>query len=326
MLYHHLNSIDSVTFFFCFSGTIFQIFNMDCNFLDELPFSNEDNSIFDAIENKDIQTLKMLMTKGYDLNEKNRFGTSPLHLAISKSNLRIVKVLIENGASPDVFDASSWNFTPLQLAMKMENYEIVKFLVENGANINLLKGYHHPLKLAIKNFEIFKYFMKNGAIMSDKLKGNITFILIDTKREEFFKYVFLNYIHHPNFTSGGCPQIFLAIYKKCEKIAELLIQHGAEIIKSRVGSYSTLAFASTTNNLKIVRLLIENGAKINPEDRDTYQPIQTAVRFDQIIVAHYFLSFGACANARNQNNENSLELSIRKTKIEFFKLFVYHQE
>ena len=301
-------------------------FKEESHYLNELPFSNEDNSIFDAIENQNVQTLKKLVAKGFDLNEKNRFGTSPLHLAISKNNLEIVKVLIVNGASPDVFDASSWNFTPLQLAMKMENYEIVKFLVENGANINLCKGYHHPLKLAIKNFEIFKFFMKNGAIMSDKLKGNIIFILIDTQREEFFKYVFLNYIHDPNFTSSGCPPIFLAIYKKCEKIVELLIQHGAEIIKSRVGSYSTLAFAATTYNLKIVRLLIENGAMINPEDKDTYLPIQTAVRFDQTNVAHYFLLFGSCANARNQNNENSLELSIRKTKIEFFKLFVYHQE
>ena len=71
---------------------------MDCkedsHYLNELPFSNEDNSIFDAIENQNVQTLKKLVAKGFDLNEKNRFGTSPLHLAISKNNLEIVKVLI----------------------------------------------------------------------------------------------------------------------------------------------------------------------------------------------------------------------------------------
>lgn len=47
----------------------------------------------------DMSILKLFLKSGADINAKNRYGVTPLHLAVQKGNYKLVEELVYNGAN-----------------------------------------------------------------------------------------------------------------------------------------------------------------------------------------------------------------------------------
>ncbi|MFB9079211.1 ankyrin repeat domain-containing protein [Flavobacterium procerum] len=62
--------------------------------------------------------------------EITNFFTSPLHVAVSKGDIEVVKKFIAYGA--DVNEQSE-DMTPLMIAARYNKIDIIKVLIENGA-------------------------------------------------------------------------------------------------------------------------------------------------------------------------------------------------
>ena len=60
------------------------------------------------------------------------YGDSPLHLAVLKGRIDVVKDLIKSGAAIGAFNTMGWS--PLHCAACSGNVEMVKLLLQNGAN------------------------------------------------------------------------------------------------------------------------------------------------------------------------------------------------
>jgi ankyrin repeat protein len=63
---------------------------------------------------KDIEMAKLLISKGANVNAKDKAGNTPVHKFISDSNKPIVELLIQNGA--DVYATNENGETPLHIA------------------------------------------------------------------------------------------------------------------------------------------------------------------------------------------------------------------
>ena len=94
-----------------------------------------------AIEQSDIQTVKNLVkkrelnTKKGELRAKKYWDETPLMYAVEKSNLEIVKILLDNGA--DVNAKDDYVNTALILAVYGENIEKIQLLLSAGADVNI---------------------------------------------------------------------------------------------------------------------------------------------------------------------------------------------
>lgn len=65
-------------------------------------------SLSDAVKGNDYDTVKILVEnkdsiKNFNINEKDKSGSTPLIHAVWNGNIEIVKVLVENGADVNVF-------------------------------------------------------------------------------------------------------------------------------------------------------------------------------------------------------------------------------
>ena len=111
-----------------------------------------------------VESIKLLLDQGADVNIQHNYGYTPLYTACSNNSVESVKLLILNGANVNIPD--NYGRTPLHLACRYNSVEIVKLLLYNGANVNIQdnKGFT-PLHLACFSNSVgsVKLLLLNGA-------------------------------------------------------------------------------------------------------------------------------------------------------------------
>jgi len=96
-----------------------------------------------AILKGDLNLLRFLHEKSADVNAKDEDNRTPLHYACgdlmmdkSRIKIEIVQFLLEHGAAIDA--CTYGGFTPLNKAVASRQTAIVEFLIQNGANIHAI--------------------------------------------------------------------------------------------------------------------------------------------------------------------------------------------
>lgn len=97
--------------------------------------------LFRAVEEDDIEVVKLLIETGVNVNVKNDNGDTPLHIV---RNVEIAKLLVKNGA--DINARNNNGDTPLHKTYRLNLYEgftqlpsverneVGSLLIENGAD------------------------------------------------------------------------------------------------------------------------------------------------------------------------------------------------
>ena len=111
---------------------------------------NEDirSSFHEAAYDGDIDTAQSLVSKGVDVNTKDKGGDTPCHIAAFGGHVEIVKFFVSIGADVNAKDKNG--NTPLHLAASEGHFEVVKFLVSEGANVKA-KNFDRKIPLDLAN-------------------------------------------------------------------------------------------------------------------------------------------------------------------------------
>jgi ankyrin repeat protein len=96
---------------------------------------DRDTALACASKNGHLETVKLLLDQGANVNSKDRFGNFALVLATSGRYIEIVRLLLDQGANVDSKDNEG--DPVLQIASKNGYTEIVRLLLDRGANIDL---------------------------------------------------------------------------------------------------------------------------------------------------------------------------------------------
>jgi uncharacterized protein len=89
-----------------------------------------ENALMLASLNGDVDFVKLLITKGAEVNKK---GWTPLHYAAANGNDDVVKLLV--GYSADVNALSPNGTTPLMMAARGDHLTTIQFLLDHGATL-----------------------------------------------------------------------------------------------------------------------------------------------------------------------------------------------
>ena len=97
--------------------------------------------LFFAARQGDVETARVLLDAGADINAAAAAGTSPLVVAAHSDHGVLAKFLLERGADPSLAGAG---YTALHAAVLRGNLDLVKALLERGADPNVVVQHGTP--------------------------------------------------------------------------------------------------------------------------------------------------------------------------------------
>lgn len=296
----------------------------------EQTYSDGKTVLHFAVENRDLNTVKMLVNLGANINKTNNQEMTPFHIAAYLGDMDIVSFFVENGA-----DVKQHGSTAIFYATCTGSRSVVKYLLNNGAVITNPHATKALLGAACGGYlDIVRMLIENGKVdincMTPQLKTPL-FQAVNNNRLQTAQYLIKNgaSLH----IEGGCI-LHVAIEKKNLEMIELLLSHRADLLSVRMGKYqeSALDIAVQGNQLPIVAQLVKHGANLNAHAK--YNTVLIAAVQNHMGENHassnflpmiiFLLEKGADVNAVDisANKQSALHVAVLKNNFKLVKLLV----
>ncbi|CAM8655656.1 Ankyrin repeat-containing domain containing protein [Oxalobacteraceae bacterium] len=227
--------------------------------------------------------VKLFLESGLETGQNNSDLSALLRRAINKSEREIALMLIAHCAATkkisDLNTQYSSGSTPLLLSVKKKDINLIKALLIAGADpaaINNL-GQNVLHKISIENY-----------ISEEKL--------ISTKK---------------NLTTGSLVQLInqQLDFSKTKEIVETLISVGAAVNVSDKSRNTPLIIAARKRNTPLVQLLLSQGADINAVNKKGYTALHYALENQDENLSKYLLANDIDFDSGNFNLDSALSLA-----------------
>jgi ankyrin repeat protein len=232
------------------------------------------DDLFDAIEEDNIENVKLLLSKGVDVNAKDDIGWNPLSLAYKKDKLKIMELLLDNGADTEI-KVRPTKFYILADALFNYKDDIVKLLVRKGANVNVKYVDVRPilyLRLSESDLEIFNLFVEKGVDVSVRgVKDETSLICACGSWRSSLEIVKTILKLNPELLHMKNDNDENALMHACKamdniEIVYYLIEKGIDIHLTDKKNMSALSHAVSSGFFDAAKLLIEKGLDIHIRD------------------------------------------------------------
>ena len=85
------------------------------------------------------ESVKLLLSKGFDPNSVDNFGQTPLHYAVKDGNKSAIQLLLQAGANPNSTESYNGN-SALHYAATLGVEEFIRALLAAGGDVNLTRN------------------------------------------------------------------------------------------------------------------------------------------------------------------------------------------
>ena len=195
-------------------------------------------ALFTAIKKGDVETVRLLVEAGADVNAAEGFGgNTPLHEAVEGGNAEIVQILVDAGA--DIEAEGFMDQTPLSLAAEEGVTEIMQILLGQGADNGTQEGEDKQAP-AIGSEALFNVIEK-GDVETVRLLVEAG---ADVNAAEGF---------------GGNTPLHEAVEEGNAEIVQILVDAGADIEAEGFMGRTPLSLAAEEGATEIMRILLGLG-------------------------------------------------------------------
>ncbi|XP_057328920.1 putative ankyrin repeat protein RF_0381 [Microplitis mediator] len=286
--------------------------------------------LFLAVTNKNVKMIKYLLDNGADINAVNCGdfipGWTALHAAAEACYEDVVKILLDHQFC-DVNVKTDDNITPLHIAASKNNLTIVKMLLEKNALFDI-HGQHDliygltPYHVAVYDdcLEVTEYFLDNLKIDVDKKTMNDESALQVAVRDDNCSMTKLLLDHGADINyfskdqGAGFTALHIAAQNGNAELVDLLLSRGADVNIMGNDVKTILHMAVCSENEFIVKRLLACGADVNRKS-NTYRfegitPLLEASSRNLKEIILMLINAGADVNATATNKFDDKRQSI----------------
>ena len=249
-----------------------------------------------------IRCLRSLIEKAAVISQINAatlgFGSTPLMVAVEKQQLGAVRFLLNQGADVNLKD--DYGFTALHLAAVISMYEAVICLVENGADVNAVNLRDvTPLMMACdddSNMDVVRYLMRRGADVHLKDFDGFTALLYAITSDSDFALDILRFLiqNGADFNTRNREEatpLMLASWNGYLDKVKFLTEQGADVDAQDENGDTALHYAASTDEpspTQIVNMLLIAGAS-HQSNTSGLTPLLTACNSRSVDVVEFLI-------------------------------------
>ncbi|MDQ7839250.1 MAG: ankyrin repeat domain-containing protein [Thermodesulfobacteriota bacterium] len=118
------------------TGIIDLLLSCGANINEKIGMPDREQPIIKMIleRKRNLKSIPLLLSQGAEINMTDRFGITPLHVAVENGNYETIKMLIDYGANINA--KTIRGETPFDRAFSYENVSAMLLLLKNGAECN----------------------------------------------------------------------------------------------------------------------------------------------------------------------------------------------
>ncbi|XP_056378121.1 transient receptor potential cation channel subfamily A member 1 isoform X2 [Hyla sarda] len=266
-----------------------------------------------------LELMLMIINETSDevLNAVDNKGCTALHWSVNKNQVDSVKVLLSRGANPNLLNF--YMLSPLHLAIHMHYNHIVEALLDNSSTDVNIQGElgNTPIMQACykDNSEALLMLFKRDAKLCRRNKigcfpihmtafaGSLKCMDLILKKGEEFGFSIEDHI---NFTDNEkSSPLHVAVQNGRLEIVKACVRYGAKVDLKQIDNATPLHFAATQGATEIVKFMISSYTGENKivdlPDGNNETPLHKSCLFDHVELAEYLISMGA--NIDSVDNE-----------------------
>ncbi|KYB25617.1 Ankyrin repeat and KH domain-containing protein mask-like Protein [Tribolium castaneum] len=300
-----------------------------------IPTVAEEQQLFAAIRENDLNKVRDIIATGYNLNCQH-FSSTPLIVAIKHKNLDMIKLLLDSGAN--VNNGTRDGFLPLSAAISSNcPIEIIKVLISYGANVNHIGvdffNYENLLPLVIKltplswaivknNKQVAQLLLENGADINGRNDDGTSALRLSQifNRLEFLQKNPHLAQPHPvveqtyiSKNLEGCTPLTAAIVSGKLDDAKALLEE-VDSCKADSNKQTPLLAAVRCENLEAVKLLLNYKANLTIPTA-----FLEAINLKCLEIVKYLLEKGANVNKKYRDGCTPLIKAIENESLKIVK-------
>ncbi|KAK9751264.1 Ankyrin repeats (3 copies) [Popillia japonica] len=310
--------------------------------------------LYSAVRSRNIDIVEMLIghvnstkipkiTKKEYMNMQNRDSSSPLHLVIQNGDINIVKLLLDEGADPNLAD--KYDEISLHAAVNAGNLDVIEELLRRGADINRKNiSNRAPLQFAAEkgNTEVLRMLLEQEWInIENDCVDAACFSAIFGGNPDLMNLL-LDRITDVNVTAkNGDTLLHTAVLHRKLNIAALLMERGANKNAKNKWGNTPLYCAVASENKDMVELLLviiatRCGSKLRKRKRAQVndwgieQEVPASLLREAVIIgkteiieiSSSLLNKGLDCNVKFENGKTALHVAVCIGKLDVIKLLV----
>ncbi|HET8699418.1 MAG TPA: ankyrin repeat domain-containing protein, partial [Gammaproteobacteria bacterium] len=240
-----------------------------------------------AARQGDIESAKVLLDHGADVNQQTEGGWTPLLTAVQNRYYKLAAFLLEHGADPRIQNEGGWS--PLYIATDNRNIE---------------GGDYPTRKPDMDHFEIIKLLIDHGADVNARMHSS-------TETRTIFTHQWL-------YEEGATP--FLRAAQSSDlPLMKLLLEHGADpkldtddgttplMVASGIGWVEGVTYEwSRDANLETVKTLLDLGVDVNAHNSEGRTALMGAAHKGRNEIVQLLVDHGADLDAHDIGSRDTI--------------------
>lgn len=261
----------------------------------------------------DLARVRLLLTKGIDLEQGDKDNRTPLYFAAFLGNMEIVQELLASGANIEA--ATTIGRTPLHVAVNQGHTEIVQALLASGAKIDARKtSGETPLYSAASNgnTEIVQALLASGARLEAATNTRATplHVAAVNGHTQVVQALLASRARLDAVMDCGLTPLYLAAAKGQTKVVQALLASGAQLEAATQSGATPLYAAAQNGGTKVVQALLASGARLEVRRSSGETPLITAAKNGHAEIVQELLASGAQIKTKDYQGKTALAWAI----------------
>ncbi|CAK9300740.1 unnamed protein product [Gordionus sp. m RMFG-2023] len=256
--------------------------------------------------------VKILLKNGADPQVKDKGGLVPLHNASSYGHFEIAELLINHGA--DVNAQDLWHFTPLHEAAHKNRLDVCSLLISHGADPTLLNCHGRSTFDCAYDDEL-------RTRMLYEYRG-IQFLDAIRKSDMGRIKKFVNELHgfkHPLSGDNALHVVSQSQPTKKKQIIDYLIKKGCDLNEKNNDMLTPFHVAADLSHIDIMDQLFKCGAKIDSLDTLNQTALHRSAKQGTSQICKALLAYGIDPNIVSLHGFKAVNLASNLETLDVFK-------